>query len=126
MAKFEEGGSKFIRKEQFEKFGPGNADGTAFVLPKAETDALITKAGGDKRVLEEALGLEKGYLDNNKLVRVDISKPKEVGLRIPSGNEAGTNPQWLPGGKLPNGNSEAVIDLGSAPAGSWTSKVLEF
>jgi hypothetical protein len=126
LAKFNEGASKFIRKDQLHKYGPAHADGTAFVLPKMETEALLAKAKGNKRVLEDALGFERGYLDNNELVRVDIAKPKEMGLRVPSGNEAGANPQWLPGGKLPNGNSEAVIDLGSAPAGSWSSRPLEF
>lgn len=31
-------------------------------------------------------------------------------LRMPSGNESGVNELWLPGGKLPNGKLEAVID----------------
>ena len=28
---------------------------------------------------------------------------------MPSGNEFGTNKQWIPGGKLPKGNNEAII-----------------
>jgi hypothetical protein len=27
--------------------------------------------------------------------------------------------QWIPGGVLPEGNLEAVIDLGGAPRSSW-------
>jgi hypothetical protein len=124
LAEFDEGASKFIRREQLEKFGPSQADGITFVLPKTEADALIAKAGGNKRVLEDALGFESGYLDSNELLRIDISKPREMGLRVPSGNETGANPKWLPDGKLPNGNNEAVINLGAAPAGSWTIKPL--
>ncbi|MEN9835213.1 MAG: hypothetical protein RL011_1406 [Pseudomonadota bacterium] len=47
------------------------------------------------------------------MVRVDIANPRNRGLRIPSGNEAGANELWLPGGLLPNKNSEAILDLGS-------------
>jgi len=36
-------------------------------------------------------------------------------LRMPSGNEAGANDQWLPGGLLPDGMPEAVIDGGEIP-----------
>jgi filamentous hemagglutinin len=41
---------------------------------------------------------------------VDITNPRELQLRIPSGNEAGANDLWIPGGRLPNGNSEAIVD----------------
>ena len=126
LAKFDEGASKFIQKGQFEKYGPAQVDGTAFVLPKTEADALIAQARGDRRALEEALGFEKGFLDNNELVRVDVSKPRDMGIRVPSHNDAGENHRWLPGGKHPQGHSEAVIDLGAAPTGSWTSETLEF
>ncbi|WP_240056243.1 hypothetical protein [Pseudomonas silesiensis] len=45
-------------------------------------------------------------------VRIDIPTPDKLGLRIPSGNETGAKQFWLPGGKLPDGNFEAVIDAG--------------
>ncbi|MEO6904162.1 MAG: hypothetical protein ABI315_13570 [Bacteroidia bacterium] len=32
------------------------------------------------------------------------------GLRMATGNEVGANELWLPGGKLPKGYSEAVIN----------------
>ncbi len=38
-------------------------------------------------------------------------------MRMPSGNELGANPQWLPGGKLPTGYSEIVID--NIPKGKY-------
>ncbi|MBU2897643.1 hypothetical protein [Vibrio hepatarius] len=44
------------------------------------------------------------------MLRVNVARPKELNLRVPSGNEAGANDLWLPGGKLPNGNREAIID----------------
>ncbi len=33
-----------------------------------------------------------------------------MGSRMPSGNEAGANPQWIPGGYTSGGVMEAVID----------------
>lgn len=44
------------------------------------------------------------------MVRIDIDAPLAHGGRIPSGNEAGANPQWEPGGHLPTGIPEIVID----------------
>ena len=62
--------------------------------------------------METELGLPQGFLDSNKVVRIDIANPHDFNLRIPSGNEAGANEQWVPGGALPNGSSEAVVDGG--------------
>jgi hypothetical protein len=44
---------------------------------------------------------------------------------MPSGNEAGVNDFWIPGGKLPNGNSEAVLDLGEASADDWILEIVK-
>jgi len=125
LAKFDKGATKIMTKKAFKKYGPAQKDGTSFVLPKEEADALLAK--GDKRGLEEALGLPKGYLEHDDLVRVDIPNPKSDGLnlRLPSGNEAGANNQWRPGGVLPNGNTEAVIDLGSAPPGAFSATPID-
>ncbi|WP_434777190.1 hypothetical protein [Neisseria sp. Ec49-e6-T10] len=43
-------------------------------------------------------------------IKIDIPYNSKLNLRVPSGNEAGANSQWIPGGKLPLGESEAVID----------------
>jgi hypothetical protein len=84
-------------------------------MPKSEVDTLLGSAHGNPRLMDRALGLPEGYLDSNKLVRIDISDPQKYGLRIPSGNEAGANDQWIPGGKLPDGASEAIIEGGHVP-----------
>jgi len=34
-----------------------------------------------------------------------------LNLRIPSGNEAGANSHWIPGGKTDGGVLEAITDL---------------
>jgi hypothetical protein len=89
-------------------------------MPSAEADALLSSANGSSAALEQSLGLPQGFLDSNELVRIDISNPREFNLRIPSGNEAGANGLWIPGGRLPNGNSEAVIDAGAISPTQYT------
>jgi len=42
--------------------------------------------------------------------------PINFNLRIPSGNEAGANEMWVPGGYLPEGMPEAVIDGRDVPS----------
>lgn len=116
LGEFDGGATRFMTKSNFDRYGIAQADGTSFVMPTSEVDALIARTGGDPRAMEEALGLPNGFLDGN-VVRVDIENPAADGLRMPSGNEAGANPQWLPGGKLPTGVSEAVIDGAKVPAG---------
>jgi uncharacterized Zn-binding protein involved in type VI secretion len=122
LAQFDKGASRFMTKSNLDKYGIAQRDGTSFIMPKHEADQLLANAKGDPRALEQALGLPKNTLDNSTLVRIDIPAPKDLNLRIPSGNEAGANELWIPGGKLPTGSSEAVIDAGSiAPTDfSWT------
>lgn len=49
------------------------------------------------------------------MIRVDIPHPEDYHLRMPSGNEAGANDYWIPGGLLPEGMPEAVIDGSAVP-----------
>lgn len=118
--KFDQGASRLTLKSNIEKYGPAQADGTAFVMPKGEMDQLLASSGGDKRKLEKALGLPADTLEGNELVRIDIPDPGKLNVRMPSGNEAGANSQWIPGGTLPNGNTEAVLDIGSSPPGLFS------
>jgi len=121
LAQFDAGATKFTTQATLDKYGIAQRDGTAFVMPKGEADALLASAHGDPALLEQALGLPAGTLENNPLVRVDIPNPRDANLRVPSGNEAGANDQWLPGGKLPTGNSEAVVDAGSLPESGYST-----
>ncbi|WP_151899058.1 hypothetical protein [Vibrio rotiferianus] len=113
LSKFDDGAARFSTESNFQKYGLGQRDGTTFVLTKKEADRLSDLTPEE---LEQALGLPEDFLQGNKLIRVDIDSPRDWGLRIPSGNEAGANSQWLPGGRLPDGNLEAIIDGGSIPA----------
>jgi hypothetical protein len=109
--------------QSFERYGLGNIDGTSFVVPKGEADSLIAAAGGDNVMIERALGLPEGFFDDGgELVRIDITDPESYGLRMPSGNEAGANQMWLPGGLLPDGSAEAIIDGGQIPPDGYSVK----
>lgn len=118
---FANGAARFTLQSTFDKYGLGQSDGTTFILPKDEADRLMSAAAGDLRKLEVALGLPVGQLDSATLLRADLA-PKaldELNFRIPSGNEAGANSQWLPGGLLQTGVNEAVIDGKQATPGQY-------
>ena len=104
LAMFQDGVTKIYPSAPSGAVGP--PDGT-FVLPASYADDIITQANGDIRILEQLLGFDPGYLGDNP-VRIDIARPQ--GLRIPSGNEFGTNEFWLPGGYTSGGIPEAIID----------------
>ncbi|WP_235629494.1 WXG100 family type VII secretion target [Mycobacteroides saopaulense] len=115
LEQFDKGVARFMTDENLDSFGIGQRDGTSFVMPKGEADALMNATHGNPRAMEDALGLPEGFLDKNRIVRVDIEDPRSYDLRMPSGNEAGANSQWIPGGRLPGGESEAIIDGGRVP-----------
>lgn len=101
---FRGGVTKFYAQAPTGAVGP--LDGT-FVMPASVADDLIKQANGDIRILEQLLGLDSGTLGKNP-VRIDINHP--TGLRMPTGNEAGANDFWLPGGYTSGRIPEAVVD----------------
>lgn len=106
-------------QSNLDKYGIGQRDGTAFAMPKGQVDELVQSSGGNPRAMEQALGLPEGFFDGG-VIRVDIPISESERLRMPSGNEAGANDLWVPGGKLPGGFSEAVIDVGELDSGRYT------
>jgi hypothetical protein len=113
LEQFDQGGTRFMPDQNFNKYGIGQRDGTTFVFPTNEVDALMAK--GDFAAIESVLGLPEGYFEDYSVLRVDIPDLGHYDLRIPSGNEAGANDYWLPGGFLPEGIPEAVIDGSKVP-----------
>ena len=122
---FRDGATRFMTRSNLDKYGIGQRDGTAFVLPKAKADEILSLTKHDPRALEQALGLPLDFLDSNSLVRIDLPEPLQLNVRIPSGNEAGANEFWLPGGRLPNGNPEGVLDVGNTPESKYTWHTVE-
>lgn len=112
LRSFKRGASFLIPEITLEKFGReklGRPDGL-FVMSKNEMDDLISKSSGNLNYVENQLGIPQNSWKNSTIIRIDIQKPKKHHLRIPSGNETGANELWIPGGKLPNGYRESVID----------------
>ncbi|WP_293010331.1 hypothetical protein [Mycobacterium sp.] len=118
LQKFDGGGTRFMLQENFDRFGIGQRDGTSFVFPTSEVEELA-KAGslGD---IEQVLGLPEGYFRDFEVIRIDIGELENYNIRIPSGNEAGANEYWIPGGLLPEGLPEAVIDGSEVPSTDLT------
>lgn len=98
-------------QDSIDEYGLGQRDGTTFIATSEDTDQILADTGGDPRKLEAALGLPSGQLDSSQLVRVDFNAQsmEDLDMHMPSGNEAGANEHWLPGGYLPSGQSEAVV-----------------
>ena len=88
-----------------------------FVLPEKEFKNLCAKVNAEKRskhgnpqkMLETELGFWPGSLKGKALVFYEI-KIKPVDVRIPDGRGEGANDLWIPGGFLPTGYTEAIID----------------
>lgn len=121
---FRRGASFLIPKYILDKYGRatlGRQDGL-FVMSRKEMDDLLQKANGKLAFIETELGIPAGLWNNTVLLRIDIRRPKRLHLRIPSGNETGANELWIPGGKLPNGYLESVVD--PVPEGKYVETVI--
>lgn len=119
LEKFDDGATRFMTRDSLDAYGIGQRDGTSFIMATDEIDSLMAATQGDPRAMEKALGLPEGYFSSDSIVRVDIRDPQNYDLRLPSGNEAGANDQWIPGGYLPQGTSEAVIDGAQVPVDDY-------
>ncbi|MCU0433087.1 MAG: hypothetical protein MUC87_06505 [Bacteroidia bacterium] len=102
--------SRIVLKTAYDKYGIGKPDKgkTEFVSLKSDIDKLISDSNGDIEILSSVLGVSKEQLSGG-LVRVDFYLNSQNKVHMPSGNEFGTNSQWIPGGKLPTGQLEAII-----------------
>ncbi|MFN3772625.1 hypothetical protein [Cloacibacterium normanense] len=92
---FDEGAVRFTSKTVFKDRGTLGPSG-AFVLPKKYFDEVLFKSKGEMKILEELLGFDEGYLKGDDVMIVFFEKNDIPDLRIPSGNESGTNRHWIP------------------------------
>jgi len=100
LAQFDDGAVRFFTPHPSGSIGPRDT----FVFPKSAIDDLYTRTGGDIRAVERELGLPSGYFDNAQVAIIDNPK-----VRMPSGNEAGANDFWVPGGHTSGGIPEATL-----------------
>ena len=126
LKNFKAGASCIVSKELLERHhgdSIGKADNSQFIMMKSEMDSVLMRSHGDLSRIEHELGIPAGAWKHRVLVRIDIPKPKKLRLRMPSGNEVGANVLWLPGGLLPTGYKEAVIDR--IPKGRYKASLIE-
>ncbi|MPS74728.1 MAG: hypothetical protein E2590_16465 [Chryseobacterium sp.] len=112
LKKFEKGASYLVPKKALDTYGRdviGRLDGQ-FVMSKMEMDDLLKKAKGNLSYVEDELGIPPGAWKGKEIVRIDIPNVKKQNPRMATGNESGANDLWLPGGRLPKGYSEVVLD----------------
>ncbi len=114
----EEGVSCLAFSNAFDDYGQIGRNDGQFVLTKADMDALMARTGGDIEKIQIELGIPDDiWLDkvtdptrNLKLIRVDVTDPSAIDLRMATGREAGANALWVPGGKTLGGVNEAVVN----------------
>ena len=126
LKNFKAGASCIVSKELLDRHhgdSIGKADNSQFIMMKSEMDSVLMRSHGDLSRIEHELGIPAGAWKHRVLVRIDIPKPKKLRLRMPSGNEIGANVLWLPGGLLPTGYKEAVIDR--IPKGRYKASLIE-
>ena len=78
-------------------------------------DDVVKEAKGNMRVIEQKLGLEFGFLNDNDVMIVLIKKEDFITPRFPTGNEIGVNNLWIPGGLTSGGIPELVMDFSLSP-----------
>ncbi len=128
LKKFDGGASYLVKKSVITDYGDkllGWPDGQ-FVMSSTEMDSLLKKTSGDLALIEQELGIPPGSWTDSIIVRIDISDPKALNLRMPTGNEIGANSHWIPGGRLPGGHVEAVVDripLGKYTLREWKDRI---
>jgi YD repeat-containing protein len=124
LKQFESGVSYITSKGALDYWGRdlvGRPDGQ-FVLPTKELDKILKRTQGNIDGIEHELGIPKGDWKGKELVRIDVPDISAQRLRLGTGNESGANPLWLPGGRLPTGYPEAVVD--PIRMGSYTETAL--
>jgi hypothetical protein len=125
LARFNDGATYLVTKKALDDYGRdtlGYPDNTQFVMTKTEMDAMLVKTNKDISKIEKELGIPADSWKGKEMVRISIPNPKELNVRVPSGNEMGANSLWLPGGQLPTGYSEAVVN--KIPKGKYTETPL--
>ncbi|MHA4739763.1 hypothetical protein [Dyadobacter sp. MSC1_007] len=113
LGKFAGGAAYLVTKKALDDYGRdtlGYPDNTQFVMTKTEMDAMLVKTNKDISKIEKELGIPADSWKGKPMVIIQIPNPKELNVRVPSGNEMGANNLWLPGGELPTGYSEAVVN----------------
>ena len=110
LARFDEGAIRITTKEAYDEFGTVGPPG-GFIMSRSDFERIARETRGDKRALEERLGLDEGTFDGDIIIAA-IDRKDIPNLRMASGNEGGAHDlYWRPGGKTSGGVNEAVADI---------------
>jgi hypothetical protein len=116
LDQFADGATRIYRKSSLEDWGPGN-NGTTYVFPTDQLQDVIDRSPTPQD-LSRTLGLPENFFAGADVELRDFAPYELDGLRMPSGNEGGTDlDAWIPGGYLPSGVPEAVIDIPETATG---------
>lgn len=116
LDQFSDGATRIYRTESLENYGPGN-QGTTYVFPSDQLQNVMDQANSPQE-LSAALGLPDDFFVGADVELRDFDPHELDGLQMPSGNEGGTDPDaWIPGGYLPSGIPEAVINIPETATG---------
>ncbi|KDA05431.1 hypothetical protein DC31_16905 [Microbacterium sp. CH12i] len=116
LDQFNDGATRIYKTESLDNYGPGN-NNTTYVFPTDQLNNLMEQANSPAE-LAEALGLPDGFFEGADIQLRDFGPDELDGLRMPDGNEGGTDEnKWIPGGYLPSGIPEAVIDIPETATG---------
>ena len=88
----------------------GYPDNSQYVMVESEAFEILEKCDYNFRALCNQLGVPEKWWAEQKIYLIKIESEKAQNLRMPSGNEAGTDKDWIPAGKHKNGFSQAVIN----------------
>ena len=130
LGKFENGASYLVPEAKLVEYGYdllGPPSGQ-FVSTSIDLDKILAEAAGDIFKIEELLGIDAGawaelITEDLKVIRIDIPDPKSLNLRLPTGNEGGSNDFWLPGSRTSGGAVEAIVD--QIPIGKYQHSTVD-
>jgi hypothetical protein len=88
----------------------GYPDGSLFVMPEGDAVKILEDNDYDGAAVRRSLGVPEAAWTDVRIFMVQIPQETISNLRMPSGNEAGVDRDWLPGGIHRSGAREAVVD----------------
>lgn len=111
LSHFQSGASRIMLRSDYDDYGIGKPDDgkSEFVLTRNDAEAMLEETGGDPVKLGQRLGIPQDQLADDSIVVIEFQPTGSYRAHMPSGNEWGANKQWLPGGRLPAGDLEAVV-----------------
>ena len=88
----------------------GYPDNSQYVMVESEAFQILEECNYNFISVCNFLDVPVTCWADQKIYLIKIESEQASNLRMPSGNEAGTDAGWIPGGKHKNGFSQAVID----------------